>query len=270
MASYDYDIANLALARLGQGTITSLAMAGRDSEVCNLFYAANRDYCLALVNWTCATEKIHMARAGKIAITGITAATPPVISCTGHLFVTGDLVTVEDVVGMTEINDGVYIAVTAATGTIHLHDTEGEDVVGAAWTAWASGGYVYRHPGNDWQYVYDLPTGCIKVLEALDENLAENASYLWVRVKDLIYCDLEFAAVKYIKSETDVTKYDDQMVDLMAARLAWLICPRISNDQTLRTTLNTEWLSFAGQAKMANADGAGADEQGENLWVNAR
>ncbi len=270
MASYDYDIANLALARLGQGVITSLAQAGRDAEVCNLFYAQNRDYCLNVADWVAVTSKVHMARAGMISISSISAAEPPVLTCTGHLFVSGDLVTVEDALGMTEINGGVYVVNTYTSTTITLYDTEGEMVVGTGWTAYTSQGYAYRHPGNDWEYVYDLPSSCLKVLCVMDDNFGESESYEWKREKDMLYCDVDYAAVKYLPQETDVTKFDEDLVELMAARLAWLICPRISNDQSLRQILNNEWLAIAGRGQMTNAEGAMNDERSEDLWVNAR
>jgi hypothetical protein len=270
MASYDYDIANLALARLGQGQIVSLAQAGRDAEVCNLFYTQNRDYCLGLTDWVATTSKVHMIRAGKISISDITAAEPPVLTCTGHVFVTGDLITVEDALGMTEINDGIYVVDAYTSLTVTLHDTEGVDVVGTGWTAYTSSGYAYRHPGNNWEYIYDLPSGCLKVLGLMDENFGESDSYEWERQKDLIYCDVDYAAVKYLPKESTVTTYDNDLVELMAARLAWLICPRVSNDKSLKTTLNQEWLAIAGRGQMTNAEGSQNDERSEDLWINAR
>lgn len=270
MASYDYDIANLALARLGQGQITSLGQAGRDAEICNLFYSQNRDYCLGAADWVAVTARAHMVRSGKISITSATAAEPVVLTCTGHLFVTGDLVTVEDALGMTELNDGVFAVNAYTSTTITLYTTEGAKTSGTLYTAYTSQGYAYRHPGNDWEYVYDLPSGCLKVLGVLSEEFGESDAYIWKREKDILYCDVDYAAVKYLAQETDVAKFDEDLVELVAARLAWLICPRISNDQTLRGTLNQEWLGILGRAQMTNADGSQGDGPGEALWINAR
>ena len=270
MATNDYDIANLALARLGQGTITSLAQAGRDAEVCNLFYSQNRDYCLNVADWVAVTNKVHMARAGKISISSATAAEPPELTCTGHVFVDGDLITVEDALGMTQMNGGVYVVTAYTSTTITLYDTEGEAVDGSGWSAYTSQGFAYRHPGIDRAFVYDLPSGCLKVLTLLSENFGESETYTWTREKDLLYCDVEYAGVKYLSQQTDVSLFDEDLVELMAARLAWLICPRICNDQTLRNTLNNEWMAIAGRGQMTNAEGSQNDAQGESLWVNAR
>ena len=270
MATNDYDIANLALARLGQGQITSLGQAGRDAEVCNLFYAQNRDYCLGASDWVAVTSKVHMARAGKVSISKATAAEPVVLTCTGHLFVTGDLVTVEDALGMTQLNDGVYVVNAYTSITIALYTTEGAKTSGTLYSAYTSQGFAYRHPGNDWGYIYDLPSGCLKVLGVLSEVLGESEEYTWKREKDLLYCDVDYAAVKYLAQQTDVSKFDEDLVELMAARLAWLVCPRISNDQTLRGTLNNEWMAILGRGQMTNAEGSQNDGIGESLWINAR
>ena len=104
----------------------------------------------------------------------------------------------------------------------------------------------------------------------LSENFGESETYTWTREKDLLYCDVEYAGVKYLSQQTDVSLFDEDLVELMAARLAWLICPRISNDQTLRNTLNNEWMAIAGRGQMTNAEGSQNDAQGESLWVNAR
>ena len=270
MATNDYDIANLALARLGQGTITSLAQAGRDAEVCNLYYAQNRDYCQVINDWSSLTDKVHLTRAGKTAVAGYIAGNPADVLLVNACYETGDLITIEDVVGTTQMNDGIFVVGAYVSIAVYLYDVEGNSVDGTGWNAWVSGGYVYRHPGNDWEYVYDLPSGCLKVLNLLDENFGESENYTWKRERNLLYCNMENAGVKYLGREPDVTRWDSYLVELMAARLAWLICPRISNDQTLRATLNQEWQAIAFKGYMDDSSGKMNDGIGEDLWVNAR
>ncbi len=53
-------------------------------------------------------------------ITAITRANPCVVSATTHGFANGDIVLIEGVVGMTELNGGLYVVSAAATGTFAL------------------------------------------------------------------------------------------------------------------------------------------------------
>ena len=72
-------------------------------------------------------------------ISGATQANPVVITATAHPFVNGDSVRIEDVVGMTELNDNVYVVANAAANTFELTTTDG-----TAFTAYVSGGTVLK------------------------------------------------------------------------------------------------------------------------------
>lgn len=72
-------------------------------------------------------------------ITGATQADPVVITAVAHPFVNGDSVRIENVVGMTELNDNVYVVANAAANTFELTSTDG-----TAFTAYASGGTALK------------------------------------------------------------------------------------------------------------------------------
>lgn len=80
----------------------------------------------------------------KKAITGITAATPPVVSSVAHGFVDGDLITIYNVVGMTELNGRTFVVKKDSANAYHLHDFALADIVGTGYTAWVSGGYAHH------------------------------------------------------------------------------------------------------------------------------
>lgn len=263
----DVDIANLALARLGQDAITTLTAGTRDATVINRVFDQNRDYCLGMYSWVSVTQMGHLVRAGKVSVTGITAASPPVVSCTGHLYVNGDMVTLTSVSGMTEVNDGDYVVTSKTTDTISLYDTEGAAVSGTSWTAYTAGGYVYHHATNDWDYVYDLPSLCLKVLELLDENWGASTSYNWKVVKSRLYCNLEYAALKYLVRETDVSKYDTQLTEFIASRLAWLCAPKIASDDSVKQQAYQDWVLVSSQARIQNARQRQSRDAPEVAWT---
>lgn len=58
------------------------------------------------------------------AITAITKASPAVVTCTGHGLVDGDVVKLSGILGMTELNDDVFIVNQLTTSTFELIDTD--------------------------------------------------------------------------------------------------------------------------------------------------
>jgi hypothetical protein len=77
-------------------------------------------------------------------ITGITSATPPVVSAAAHGFANGDIVQIAGVVGMTEVNNRIFVVADRAAGTFELQSLDGTDIVGLGYTAWSSGGTIYH------------------------------------------------------------------------------------------------------------------------------
>lgn len=79
------------------------------------------------------------ARAAAKVITGITAANPPVVSAATHGYVSGDIVYIDGVVGMTEVNGRAFVVANETAGTFEL-----KGVDGTGYTAYGSGGSAYK------------------------------------------------------------------------------------------------------------------------------
>ena len=75
-------------------------------------------------------------------ITAATVANPVVVTSASHGFSNGTIVDIEDVVGMTDINNNGWIVANSTTNTFSLQDSNGTDLNGSAFTAYASGGKV--------------------------------------------------------------------------------------------------------------------------------
>src|SRR4030042_3821298 len=130
------DIANIALQRLGQPTITTLTESSRDAPICNQLYDQNRDYCLMLADWDCLLKRQTLARAGKVAISGAAAADPVEVTCATHTFIANELIHVESVAGMIQLNDLSYRVYSYTSTTITLYGLDGESIDGSGYTAW--------------------------------------------------------------------------------------------------------------------------------------
>ena len=73
-------------------------------------------------------------------ITGATQADPVVITSASHGFSDGDEVTIENVVGMTDLNGNTYQVASSATDTFELQDLDGNDIDGTGFSAYVSAG----------------------------------------------------------------------------------------------------------------------------------
>jgi hypothetical protein len=80
-------------------------------------------------------------------ITGITKADPAVITTSAaHGLVADDIISIHNIVGMTELNNRIYkIASADTTTTMELEDLEGKDEIDSTnFTAWSSGGTIHH------------------------------------------------------------------------------------------------------------------------------
>jgi hypothetical protein len=89
-------------------------------------------------NWTISIyTRTNDPFTDKKVITGITQANPAVVTSTAHGFSNGDIVAIEEVVGMTELNSRTF---TVANVTANTFELQGEDSTG--YSAYVSGGYA--------------------------------------------------------------------------------------------------------------------------------
>lgn len=76
-------------------------------------------------------------------ITGITQANPGVVTVAGHTLVDGDIVTIRDVVGMTEVNKQYYKVANKTANTFELtNQYSGANIDTTGFTAYSTGGVV--------------------------------------------------------------------------------------------------------------------------------
>lgn len=78
---------------------------------------------------------IATATAATKTITGITSASPPVVSSTSHGYTAGQIVYIDAVVGMTQVNKRAFVVANPATNTFEL-----KGIDGSGYTAYVSGG----------------------------------------------------------------------------------------------------------------------------------
>ena len=78
----------------------------------------------------------------KKVISGITKADPGVVTSAAHGYSDGDVVIIEQVVGMTEVNGGIFTVANKDANTFELTDIDGTDVDTSGYTTYDSAGYA--------------------------------------------------------------------------------------------------------------------------------
>ncbi len=271
MVTTETQIANTALSLMGEGEIADID--GTDATAVKLeeVYGQNRDFVLEAFPRPCALKRLHLTLSGKTAVSGITNANPGVVTATAHPFSDGELVKFVDADGMSDINGNIFKVTNKATDTFELYDVENEKVDTTGYGTYAAAtDFVYRYATPDWDYVYDLPSNCLKPLKILDKDFGENDAYKWIREGAFLYTTVENAALKYILKEITVTNYTSNLIEAIAYRLAWLTCIGITGSGTLRQWLETRYNDLIKRARGSGAAGGDSQDQGEALWVDAR
>jgi hypothetical protein len=80
-------------------------------------------------------------------IEGVTQANPAVVSSTAHGYTDGDIIGINDVVGMTALNGVMFKVASGTDDTFELTDLSDVDIDSSAYGAWTSGGSI--RPGED-------------------------------------------------------------------------------------------------------------------------
>jgi hypothetical protein len=128
------------LSRLGytqSADVMTIVHPDHDPE--NLSRTADDNWTLTTINYASIVTAPTFSGATVKNITNITQANPAVVTAAGHTFVTGNLVTIASVVGMTEVNGRLFRITVVDSNSFQL---DGED--STAHTAYTSGGTVTR------------------------------------------------------------------------------------------------------------------------------
>jgi hypothetical protein len=129
------------------GALGDLANAARTVEIENAINQVYNEllFCDSLypMFWLCRFDDSVNIKS-RATITGITKATPPVVTAVAHGFADGDIVSIYGVSGMTEVNNRTFKVNKKAANTFELQDMEGTDIVGAGFGAVGTGGYTYH------------------------------------------------------------------------------------------------------------------------------
>jgi hypothetical protein len=224
-------ICNLALDHIGQNPITQAELTAatiKPARLCDAHWDLVLDEVLDVHPWNFVKkhwplEYVDLYSAyndDEITITGISQADPGVVTSVGHGYLTDYLVKIEDVVGMTELNERVFEITKADADTFSLN---GIDT--SIYTAYTSGGTAVRmealakyQPDG---YTYKIPSDLLRPL-ALDgggEFELIGGGGATNNIKRIL-TTVEDAVLIGISNRTTVAELTNRFIKVLAARLA--------------------------------------------------
>lgn len=263
----DVDIANRALSRLGMPRITALADATESGYAVNSAWPLVRDEVFRAHPWNCLVTRKTIAEV-TVAIASTDNLNPLKINATAHGFVAGQRIYIDGVATMTQIN-GRFFRVSDTSLNVNdfrLESEELEDVDGTSY-ADGTGGTAKAVPDWDYDNRYALPSDCLRVLEVQD--LEQNS---WVVENGFLLCDeADTIHLRYIKQETDESKYDPLLVSALAARLSVELMEELPElGASKRNLFEQQYRDILQMARASDGQEGSSKTFRESSWVLAR
>jgi len=122
-------------------------------------------------------------------------------------------------------------------------------------------------PDSGYSYQYQLPISplCLRVLEMTN---VQDAEY---RIEgDRLLTDEDECSIRYIKEQTDTTKYSPKLIQLMAYKVAEMIAYNITGDRSTENAMKQTYEYHLSEAKgLDNVEGQQPDPDEKNTWIEA-
>jgi hypothetical protein len=112
---------------------------------------------------------------------------------------------------------------------------------------------------------FTLPADCLRVLSVNDD------AYEYKVEGGRVLTNSTPIDLKYVKAETDATKYDSQFVQLLALALAIRISVKLSDNANLKESLKADFRDMIRDARTFDAqEGGTPDGLYADGWINSR
>lgn len=127
----------------------------------------------------------------------------------------------------------------------------------------------------DWDYVFNLPSDCVAVINQISEDARTTTYEYDVKIgklftNDLTNTDEDSAYIEYVFKQKDASKYSPSLINAIATKLAAEMAPRLKR-QEYREDLLKEYGGILFQAECLNQLGLyEKGEEGEYTWQTAR
>lgn len=211
----DVTVCNLALARLGDARIVTLADATPEGQFCSLFYSPTLEEVLRSHPWSFATVQAKL-RLNWRALSGTALANNGSglvrVTFTSHGLTTGMEVRFKEVEG---------VPLDAETYNITVINANTFDLAGSVFSgAHVSGtGSFLRVPLFHWDYLYSLPSDVLRIV-ALNGYSENEPRAKWEVKGGILMTNEETADIEYVSNSVSPTVFDSIFVEALSLKLA--------------------------------------------------
>jgi len=123
---------------------------------------------------------------------------------------------------------------------------------------------VSDKPDFGWDYAYQVPSDCMRVLNIVDQYTSEPMAVDWVREGDCILTNETEVYIKYLKKDISVSSLSPDVHAAIYTLLASRLATAITADPDLSNSIYNEYLTVALPKAIAsnNAEGYHEDNSG--------
>ena len=277
-------ICNYALQLLGEGKITQGELDGESTKparLCAQFFPYARNHVLEKHNWGFAEKHRLLDYTDDFGIypddgtdndvetiTDITSAAPPVVTVTSHPYVTGNLVKIYDVSGMTEVNEKIYEVTKVDANTFSLTDIDG-----TKYTTYTSGGKCIRmEVASKYAqgYTYDVPSDCLVPIRIDDGGPGPGPEFITISadVNARILTTVEDAVLIYTAKITDADIWPTKFINCVAAFLAILLAVPLKKKAADVKQASSLFAEYFGIGTVADSRGSITTPNTDDSWLS--
>jgi len=268
MSYTETDAANSALIKIGEKKLTDIDTdTGTVAEKCREQFGKLRKEVLRAHPWNCASRRAKLQQL-TATITNATTEDPVKITASNE-FEDGDHITIEDAEGMAELNDESYLVANVTSADFKLQDEDGEDVNGTSYTPYTSGGTARRTPAFQFDYMYQKPTNCLRIISQVDPD-DDSVEYDHVVEGDFILTDEDECYIKYIIDLTDPDKWDAMLREAFAFRLAAELAYPQAGSKTLAAEMDKKYQDMLAAAWSVDGQEGVMEVVDMDDWIDAR
>ena len=161
-----------AARRPGTTFVSEVADSDNKTRLIPFEFSTTQTYMLEFSNLKIRFYKNNgIILEGNKTITGVTKASPGVITSSSHGYLTGDEITISGIVGMTELNSKTFLVVKIDANTFSLTDKDGVAINTTNFTTYSSGGIANR--------VYEIATP-YTTAQLFDIKFAQSADVMYI------------------------------------------------------------------------------------------
>lgn len=120
-------------------------------------------------------------------------------------------------------------------------------------------------PAFDYDYAFTLPTDCLRVIRPATANLD------WqIEGRKILTNDGNVLNLRYIADIEDAAQWDASFYNVVAAALAVDICEKLTQSNTKKQLLATEYKEAVSSARRVDSFESGPEDAADDTWWLAR